>query len=143
MIYYGEEVARPGGDWPDNRSDMPWGDRESPPGSRRAARRGAARRLQEADRASAARTRRSRAGRTRRLATDGDLYVFVRRDAAIRETPSSSPSTAGSAPATLKMPVPGGVGRGAIPKTRGAAASCRRSGGTIETVDRAAVGAAS
>ena len=28
MIYYGEEVGRPGGDWPDNRSDMPWGDRD-------------------------------------------------------------------------------------------------------------------
>jgi glycosidase len=23
LVYYGEEVARPGGDWPDNRSDMP------------------------------------------------------------------------------------------------------------------------
>lgn len=32
MIYYGEEVARPGGDWPDNRSDMPWGDRNILPG---------------------------------------------------------------------------------------------------------------
>jgi glycosidase len=25
-IYYGDEVGRPGGDWPDNRSDMLWGD---------------------------------------------------------------------------------------------------------------------
>ncbi len=33
MIYYGEEVARPGGDWPDNRSDMPWADRKILPGS--------------------------------------------------------------------------------------------------------------
>ncbi|HYG64801.1 MAG TPA: alpha-amylase family glycosyl hydrolase [Thermoanaerobaculia bacterium] len=32
-IYYGEEVARPGGDWPDNRSDMPWGDRKVLPGA--------------------------------------------------------------------------------------------------------------
>ncbi|CAM2006050.1 alpha-amylase family glycosyl hydrolase [Acanthopleuribacter pedis] len=31
-IYYGEEVGRLGGDWPDNRSDMPWGDRPIPPG---------------------------------------------------------------------------------------------------------------
>jgi len=31
-IYYGEEVGRPGGDWPDNRSDMPWGDRDILPG---------------------------------------------------------------------------------------------------------------
>jgi glycosidase len=33
MIYYGEEVARAGGDWPDNRSDMPWGDRNIMPGT--------------------------------------------------------------------------------------------------------------
>lgn len=32
-IYYGEEVARPGGDWPENRSDMPWADRQIPPGA--------------------------------------------------------------------------------------------------------------
>lgn len=33
MIYYGEEVGREGGDWPDNRSDMPWGDRNILPGT--------------------------------------------------------------------------------------------------------------
>jgi glycosidase len=32
VVYYGEEVARAGGDWPDNRSDMPWGDRDILPG---------------------------------------------------------------------------------------------------------------
>lgn len=32
MIYYGEEVGRVGGDWPDNRSDMPWGDQPIKPG---------------------------------------------------------------------------------------------------------------
>ena len=32
LIYYGEEVGRAGGDWPDNRSDMPWGDRKIKPG---------------------------------------------------------------------------------------------------------------
>ena len=37
IIYYGEEVGRPGGDWPDNRSDMPWGERDD------AARRGRSR----------------------------------------------------------------------------------------------------
>ncbi|HJZ84460.1 MAG TPA: alpha-amylase family glycosyl hydrolase [Polyangia bacterium] len=25
LIYYGDEVARPTGDWPQNRTDMPWG----------------------------------------------------------------------------------------------------------------------
>ncbi|HEX7152921.1 MAG TPA: alpha-amylase family glycosyl hydrolase [Thermoanaerobaculia bacterium] len=33
MIYYGEEVARSGGDWPDNRSDMPWGAKALVPGA--------------------------------------------------------------------------------------------------------------
>jgi alpha-amylase len=33
MIYYGEEVGRAGGDWPENRSDMPWGDRNIQPGA--------------------------------------------------------------------------------------------------------------
>jgi glycosidase len=33
MVYYGEEVGRPGGDWPDNRSDMPWGPRDILPGA--------------------------------------------------------------------------------------------------------------
>ncbi len=32
-VYYGEEVARPGGDWPENRSDMPWGERDLLPGA--------------------------------------------------------------------------------------------------------------
>jgi alpha-amylase len=33
VIYYGEEVARPGGDWPENRGDMPWGNRKIKPGA--------------------------------------------------------------------------------------------------------------
>ncbi len=44
--HYGEEVARPGGDWPENRSDMPWG-HARPPGAG-GPRRGPPRRLQEA-----------------------------------------------------------------------------------------------
>ncbi len=32
VIYYGEEVARGGHDWPFNRNDMPWGDRDILPG---------------------------------------------------------------------------------------------------------------
>ena len=50
VIYYGEEVGRPGGDWPDNRSDMPWGERDVLPGHGPAARRGAARGLPPVDR---------------------------------------------------------------------------------------------
>lgn len=32
VIYYGEEVARTGSEWPLNRTDMPWGDRDIKPG---------------------------------------------------------------------------------------------------------------
>lgn len=32
MIYYGEEVGRGGSEWPTNRNDMPWGDRDVGPG---------------------------------------------------------------------------------------------------------------
>lgn len=32
IIYYGEEVAREGEDWPLNRSDMPWADKDILPG---------------------------------------------------------------------------------------------------------------
>jgi alpha-amylase len=32
VIYYGEEVARGGHEWPFNRNDMPWGDRDVMPG---------------------------------------------------------------------------------------------------------------
>jgi glycosidase len=33
VLYYGEEVGRRGGDWPDNRSHMPWGTRDIQPGA--------------------------------------------------------------------------------------------------------------
>jgi alpha-amylase len=32
VIYYGEEVARAGSEWPLNRTNMPWGDRDIQPG---------------------------------------------------------------------------------------------------------------
>lgn len=32
VIYYGEEVARAGSEWPTNRNDMPWGSRDVLPG---------------------------------------------------------------------------------------------------------------
>lgn len=33
VIYYGEEVARAGSEWPLNRTNMPWGDRDIRPGN--------------------------------------------------------------------------------------------------------------
>ena len=81
MIYYGEEVARAGGDWPDNRSDMPWGAKEILPGSglpRDEALRDDYRKLIAIRRAHPALTR----GAHRTVATDGDLLIFARRDEA-------------------------------------------------------------
>ena len=81
VVYYGEEVARPGGDWPENRGDMPWGARDILPGK------GLPR--DEALRSDTARLIAiRRAHRSLSLGThvpvqaEGDLLVFRRDDAA-------------------------------------------------------------
>lgn len=81
VIYYGEEVGRLGGAWPDNRSDMPWGDRNILPG------RGKPRdESLRADYTKLIGIRRSHPALTRgtygTLSTDGDVLVFLREDAA-------------------------------------------------------------
>jgi alpha-amylase len=84
LIYYGEEVARRGGDWPDNRSDMPWGSRQILPGAgepRDEALRNDYKRLIAIRRAHPALSRGTHAA----LSTEGDLYVFVRRDPAAQD----------------------------------------------------------
>lgn len=78
-VYYGEEVARPGGDWPENRSDMPWGELGIQPGAgepRDEELRGDYRRLIAIRRAHPALWRGSHRG----LLTEGDVLVFERRD---------------------------------------------------------------
>ena len=80
-IYYGEEVGRLGGDWPENRSDMPWGERDVLPGKGRPRDeelRADYRRLIALRRAHLALSRGVHTG----LATDGDLLVFSQRDPA-------------------------------------------------------------
>jgi glycosidase len=80
VIYYGEEVARPGSVWPLNRTDMPWGDRRIEPGAgvaRDAAMRDWYKRLIAVRRDHPA----LRAGTYQRLSSDGDLLVFAREDA--------------------------------------------------------------
>lgn len=79
-IYYGEEVGRKIGEWPENRSDMPWGEHAISPG------RGLPRDepLREDYRRLIAARRQHRAlsiGAQRTLSTDGDLLVFAREDA--------------------------------------------------------------
>jgi glycosidase len=81
QIYYGEEVGRPGGDWPDNRSDMPWGDRKIQPGAgepRDEALRADYKKLIAVRRAHKALSR----GLHTSLSSDGDLLVFLRHDEA-------------------------------------------------------------
>jgi alpha-amylase len=80
-IFYGEEVGRPGGDWPDNRSDMPWGERRIQPGAglpRDEALRADYKKLIAIRRAHKALSR----GAHQSLSSEGDLLVFARRDAA-------------------------------------------------------------
>ncbi|HSQ59124.1 MAG TPA: alpha-amylase family glycosyl hydrolase [Acidobacteriota bacterium] len=84
MIYYGEEVARPGGEWPANRSDMPWGDRKILPGAgkpRDDSLRADYVRLGAIRRGNPALARGAYAG----LVAEKDLLVFARRDSLTRE----------------------------------------------------------
>ncbi|HEX6852694.1 MAG TPA: alpha-amylase family glycosyl hydrolase [Candidatus Polarisedimenticolaceae bacterium] len=85
MIYYGEEVGRPGGDWPDNRSPMPWGQQPILPGKglpRDEALRDFYRKL------IAARNELPElaTGSHVSLVAEGDLLVFGRRDADAKRT---------------------------------------------------------
>jgi alpha-amylase len=105
-IFYGEEVGRPGGDWPDNRSDMPWGDRQILPGAgqpRDEALREDYRRLIAIRRAHPAL---SRAPHTP-VSSEGDLLVFLRRDDASGDAVVVAVNR-GAAPATASFEVPAG-----------------------------------
>ena len=81
VVYYGEEVGRDIGDWPDNRSDMPWGGRDIAPGKglkRDESLRADYVRLIALRKAHPALWR----GTHRGLATSSDLYVYAREDEA-------------------------------------------------------------
>lgn len=85
VVYYGEEVGRRGGDWPDNRSDMPWGDRGVQPGAgqpRNEALRGDYQKLIAIRKAHSALTR----GLHTALVTDGDCLVFRQTDSAAKDS---------------------------------------------------------
>jgi glycosidase len=104
MIYYGEEVGRLGGDWPDNRSDMPWGERRILPGAgkpRDEALRADYKKMIAIRRAHPAFSRGAHSG----LATDGDLLVFLQRDEASHDAVVVAINR-GSAPATAGFDVP-------------------------------------
>jgi alpha-amylase len=104
VIYYGEEVARAGGKWPDNRSDMPWGARDVLPGKGRPRDEALRREYQKLiliRRAHPALSRGGHAG----LSTEGDLYVFERRDAASHDAVVVAVNR-GPAPASATVAAP-------------------------------------
>jgi alpha-amylase len=112
VIYYGEEVARPGGDWPENRSDMPWGERNVLPGEGKArdeALRADYKRLIAIRRAHPALYR----GVHEKLVAEGDLLVFAQHDLLSGETVVVALNR-GETPLVARFPVPEGWGAGPI-----------------------------
>lgn len=110
-IYYGEEVARAGGDWPENRSDMPWGEKDVVPGKgvpRNEALRADYVKLVAIRKAQPALRRGTHEG----LFTTGDGYAFLRRDA---ESRSAVAVNRGAAPVAVTFLAPA-EGHGAAPK---------------------------
>ena len=112
-IYYGEEVARPGGDWPENRSDMPWGEKGVRPGA--GLPRNEALRADYVKLVSIRKTFPAlRRGTHEGLVTQGDGYVFLRRDAAAKDAVAVAVNR-GAKPAAVTFPAPAEWG-GATPK---------------------------
>jgi glycosidase len=104
VVYYGEEVGRLGGEWPDNRSDMPWGTRDVLPGAglpRDDALRRDYQKLIGIRKAHPALSR----GNHIALSTEGDLYTFVRRDAASKDVVVIAVNR-GNEPATATFAAP-------------------------------------
>ncbi|HEY0557064.1 MAG TPA: alpha-amylase family glycosyl hydrolase [Thermoanaerobaculia bacterium] len=131
MIYYGEEVGRPGGDWPDNRSDMPWGDRRIFPGAgqpRDEALRSDYKKMVALRRAHPAFAR----GVHSAIATDGDLLVFLQRDEASHDAVVVAINR-GSAPATAAFDAPAEWGT-AAPRDVWTGQPVAAAGGKIEAV---------
>jgi alpha-amylase len=130
-IFYGEEVGRPGGDWPDNRSDMPWGDRQILPGAgqpRDEALREDYKLLIAIRRAHPAL---SRAPHTP-VASEGDLLVFLRRDEASGDAVVVAVNR-GTAPATAAFDAPAEWKDGPV-RDLWKGEDVPRSGGRVEIV---------
>jgi alpha-amylase len=128
-IYYGEEVGRPGGDWPDNRSDMPWGDRPILPGAglpRDEALRADYRKLIAIRRGHKALSR----GAHTALSQEGDLLVFLRRDEADHDAVVVAVNR-GTEPATASFDAPPEWGDAAVGDLLSGDPAAR-SGGRIE-----------
>jgi len=130
VIYYGEEVGRLGGDWPDNRSDMPWGGRDILPGKgapRDEALRDDYRRLIAIRRAHPALS----SGVHERLTAEGDLLVYLQTEPASGDAVIVAINR-GSAPVTARFAAPAAWAGGSVSDLwNGSAVPV--SSGTIET----------
>ena len=111
VIYYGEEVGRPGGKWPDNRSDMPWAGRDILPGKGLPRDEGLRRDYQKLIAIRKEHPALSR-GTHQGLATDGDVYVFARRDEGSRDAVVVAVNR-GSTPAKVSIAAPAEWGEAA------------------------------
>ena len=130
VIYYGEEVGRLGGDWPENRSDMPWGQRDVLPGKglpRDEALREDYKRLITIRRAHPALSR----GTHEKLVADGNLLVFVQRDTKSDDAVVVAINR-GSTPAVARFAAPEAWAGGSVSDVWNGAAVPLTSG-TIET----------
>lgn len=104
QIYYGEEVARPGHDWPENRTPMPWGKMDILPGkgmARDEALRDFYKRIIAARKANPAFAH----GDYAELSTAGDLLVFQRAHAGSGNTVIVA-ANRGAADASATVPLP-------------------------------------
>jgi alpha-amylase len=108
VVYYGEEVARAGGEWPANRSDMPWGGKAILPGQGAPRDEALRRDYQKLIALRTSRPALSRGGH-KGLYTEGDLYLFLRQDAATGEAILVAVNR-GAAEASASVPTPAGWG---------------------------------
>jgi glycosidase len=130
MVYYGEEVGRSGGDWPDNRSDMPWGNRDVQPGKgerRDEALRADYKKMIAIRRAHPAFSRGVHTG----LSTDGDLLVFLQADEASGDAVVVAVNR-GATPATAAFEAPAGWGDAPV-RDEWSGEAVSRTGGRIES----------
>jgi glycosidase len=104
MIYYGEEVARIGGDWPDNRSDMPWGNLDILPGKGKPRDENLRKDYQKLIGIRRAHLALSR-GTHNSISSEGDLLVFSQNYAASGDVVVVALNR-GTAPATATIPMP-------------------------------------
>lgn len=128
-IYYGEEVGRSIGKWPDNRSDMPWGDRGWLPGAGRPRDEGLRdwyRRLIALRRAHPALSN----GSHRTASAEGDLLVFVREDGSSGDAVLVAVNR-GAAPASALVERPAAWGERTASDHLGAGASVAGDGGSM------------